>query len=253
MSVINSLIKGSLKAKVVSGDEDMATVRRLREAAFGRCFGVDECVLVDDIDARVTLVLVTDERQGAPVASFRILPLASGAAIQNSYSARYYDLQGLRSFASPMLEVGRFCTHPDYRSNADVIRIAWAAITAAVDETGAAMLFGCSSFAGTRGDAYADTFALLRARHLAPARWAPGIRVGDVYPFARTQPPGGADPRRGLMLMPPLLRSYLSMGGWVSDHAVVDRQMNTLHVFTGLEVDAIPAARVKRLRALLAS
>ena len=30
------------------------------------------------------------------------------------------------------------------------------------------------------------------------------------------------------------------MGGWVSDHAVVDRQMNTLHVFTGLEIAAIP-------------
>ncbi len=40
--------------------------------------------------------------------------------------------------------------------------------------------------------------------------------------------------------MPPLLRTYLMMGGWVSDHAVVDRQMNTLHVFTGLEIGAIP-------------
>ncbi len=50
--------------------------------------------------------------------------------------------------------------------------------------------------------------------------------------------------------MPPLLRSYLLMGGWVSDHAVVDRQMNTLHVFTGLEISAIPAARKRLLRAV---
>ena len=49
--------------------------------------------------------------------------------------------------------------------------------------------------------------------------------------------------------MPPLLRSYLTMGGWVSDHAVVDRDLNTLHVFTGLEIASIPAARAKALRA----
>jgi putative hemolysin len=47
-----------------------------------------------------------------------------------------------------------------------------------------------------------------------------------------------------------LLRSYLSMGGWVSDHAVVDRNLNTLHVFTGLEIRSIPPARARILRAI---
>jgi L-ornithine Nalpha-acyltransferase len=50
-----------------------------------------------------------------------------------------------------------------------------------------------------------------------------------------------------MLTMPPLLRSYLAMGGWVSDHAVVDRDLNTLHVFTGLEIRAIPEARARRL------
>jgi putative hemolysin len=48
--------------------------------------------------------------------------------------------------------------------------------------------------------------------------------------------------------MPPLLKTYLLMGGWVSDHAVVDNDLNTLHVFTGLEIRAIPPARAKALR-----
>ncbi len=58
------------------------------------------------------------------------------------------------------------------------------------------------------------------------------------------------DARAALRLIPPLLRTYLSMGGWVSDHAVIDRQMNTLHVFTGIEIQSIPAARKRLLRAL---
>ena len=58
------------------------------------------------------------------------------------------------------------------------------------------------------------------------------------------------DAKTAMRKMPPLLRTYLVMGGWVSDHAVVDRQMNTLHVFTGLEIGAIPPARKKLLRAV---
>jgi putative hemolysin len=52
--------------------------------------------------------------------------------------------------------------------------------------------------------------------------------------------------------MPPLLRTYLMMGGWVSDHAVIDRDLGTLHVFTGLEIAAVPAGRARLLRRLSA-
>ena len=33
-------------------------------------------------------------------------------------------------------------------------------------------------------------------------------------------------------LLPPLLKFYLKLGGKVSDHAVIDRELDTLHVFT---------------------
>lgn len=52
--------------------------------------------------------------------------------------------------------------------------------------------------------------------------------------------------------MPPLLKTYLLMGGWVSDHAVIDPHMNTLHVFTGVETKAIPESRKRLLRAVTA-
>jgi len=48
--------------------------------------------------------------------------------------------------------------------------------------------------------------------------------------------------------MPPLLRSYLAMGGWVSDHAVIVNELNTLHVFTGVEIARMPAGRARLLR-----
>jgi L-ornithine Nalpha-acyltransferase len=69
-----------------------------------------------------------------------------------------------------------------------------------------------------------------------------------VFRFARRIDGAGPDPRRAALSMPPLLRTYLAMGGWVSDHAVVDRALNTLHVFTALEIAAIPPARARALR-----
>ena len=78
----------------------------------------------------------------------------------------------------------------------------------------------------------------------------PGVRAARIVPL-----PGQSCPRpageapNGL---PPLLRSYLGLGGWVSDHAVVDTVLDTLHVFTGVEIAKIPPARARALR-LIAS
>ena len=84
--------------------------------------------------------------------------------------------------------------------------------------------------------------------HLAPDQWRPEPRPA-AYPYARliTATP---DPRAGLLALPPLLRTYLAMGGWVSDHAVQDHDLDTLHVFTAVEIARIPPARARALRAI---
>ena len=58
------------------------------------------------------------------------------------------------------------------------------------------------------------------------------------------------DRKAALAALPPLLRFYLSLGGWVSDHAVIDPQLDTLHVFTCVELARMPKARRESLRAL---
>lgn len=173
----------------------------------------------------------------------------SGDEIGRSYSAQFYELSALAEFDGPIVEMGRFCIHPDAR-DPDILRAAWAAMTRYVDENGVELLFGCSSFKGTDSDAYLDAFAMLKEKHLAPRRWLPRVKAPSVFNFAQKLRWFKPDAKQAMMAMPPLLRTYLVMGGWVSDHAVVDRQMNTLHVFTGLEINAIPPARKRLLRAV---
>ena len=93
-------------------------------------------------------VLVEEAGTGTLVCCFRLLHLRSGGQIERSYCAKYYDLSRLGNFPAPMLELGRFCLHPDHH-HPDIMRTAWAAITRHVDQAKVEMLFGCSSFHGT--------------------------------------------------------------------------------------------------------
>ena len=236
------LQKGRYRARQSKERADIVAALELRALAFG-------CDDGDALDEICTHILVEDSETGAVLCCFRMLCL-SGSDLAQSYSAQYYELSALEAFEGPMVEMGRFCTHPDYSSDPDVLRIAWGAMTAYVDAHGVELLFGCSSFAGTDTAAYLDSFAILKERHLAPKRWLPRVKAPNVFRYALNSS-RTPDMKRAMRAMPPLLRTYLMMGGWVSDHAVVDKKMNTLHVFTGVEIRAIPAARKRLLRAVV--
>ena len=238
---------GRYRVRIAQTHQDVRAAQELRAIAFsGRDDEGD--VDRDGFDEICTHILVEERGGGRPVCCFRMMPLAGGAEIERSYSAQFYELSALGSFEGPMVEMGRFCIHPD-RTDPDILRVAWGAMTRYVDDHGVEMLFGCSSFEGTEAERYFDAFAMLKDRYLAPRRWLPRVKAPAVFRFAQKLRRRKPDVRLAMRCMPPLLRSYLMMGGWVSDHAVVDRQMNTLHVFTGLEVRAIPASRKRLLRA----
>lgn len=237
------LTRGRYRARFAEGDGDIVAAKRLRALCFLRDpDGLDE----DAFDALTLHILVEEVESDRLVCCFRLLPLSDGGMIETSYAAQFYDLERLRAYPGTMAELGRFCIAPDIR-DPDVLRVAWAALTSYVDQSGVEMLFGCSSFEGTDPALYGAAFDLLRLRHRAPETWRPGEKADEVLRFA-----GGdqVDLSAAARQIPTLLRTYLLMGGWVSDHAVIDRELSTLHVFTGLEIAAVPPKRAEALRQL---
>ena len=237
------LKRGRYSVRTAETLADIRAAQALRAHCFGLGAGAD-CDAFDDI---CTHLLIHRTADGALVCCFRMLPL-TGAEISRSYSAQYYALEALAAYDGRMVEMGRFCVDPEAR-DPDILRVAWGAMTTYVDDNGVELLFGCSSFSGTETSDYLDAFAMLKARHLAPKRWLPRVKAPKVFKYAARlrRKPDAKKAQRG---MPPLLRTYLLMGGWVSDHAVVDDRMNTLHVFTGVEIGAISPARKRLLRAV---
>jgi putative hemolysin len=245
--------RGRYAARLASGQEDVEAAQRLRFRTFieGRGAAVEgpraQGLDADDLDSLCEHMLIEERRTGRLVCCFRMMPLANGAEIARSYSARYYDLSSLADYPDSMVEMGRFCIDPAYR-DPDVIRVAWSAMMRFVDDRAVGMVFGCSSFKGVDADAYMDAFALLKERHLAPKRWLPRVKAPKVFQYAARLKLRRPNMTEALRRMPPLLRSYLMLGGWVSDHAVIDHDLNTLHVFTGIEMRAVPPKRLQLLR-----
>ena len=234
--------KGGMVARLAHGRGDLDRLLAFRRRAFPHRRGREE----DDQDALSAHVMV--ERNGAVLAYFRVMLFGWGAGLSQGYAARFYDVAPLAGYARPIAEMGRFCVAPD-GVHPDVLRLAWGAMTRIVDEGQAGLLVGCSSFRGAGWEAHRAGLALLAAEFIGPADHLPGRKAAEVVDYPALVGPVG-DRRASLSALPPLLRTYLGMGGWVSDHAVVDRDLDTLHVFTCVEVDRVPAARAASLRAV---
>ncbi|CUH77256.1 GNAT family N-acetyltransferase [Tropicibacter naphthalenivorans] len=205
----------------------------------------------DAFDGASTQVAIRDRQTGQVVCAYRYMIFPGGEALAKGYAAQAYDLSALTDFPGPVLELGRFCLAPDCH-DPHVLRLAWAVLTCIVDAAGVTLLCGCASFAGTDPAPYSAALARLAQLHLAPSAYAPRVKASQTYAYAQHIQPQD-DPRAAARQMPGLLRTYLSMGGWVSDHAVIDPAMDTLHVFTGVEIARIPPARQRLLRALAAT
>lgn len=240
---MNLPIRSVFAARIADCDGDLKQSLALRRVCFRNGLGED----ADAYDERCKHMLVENATTGRLVCSFRFLHLAHGSLIERSYSAQFYGLARLTAYEQPMVEIGRFCVDPTV-ADPSVLRKAWAALAQYVEQNQIGMLYGCSSFPGVEAGEYLDAFDLLKARYLSPERFAPLQKSADVFRFADLSHASEADVMAGMRQMPSLLRSYLAMGGWVSDHAVIDRDLGTMHVFTGVEVKAVPELRVRSLR-----
>lgn len=234
--------KGKYRVEAGYGAAALAKSLPLRALCFPTTAGDGS----DRFDADALQVVLLDQQSGEILCCFR-LAIFDPAEIGQSYSAQFYRLDRLQHFGAPVLELGRFAIHPA-RHDPDILRLAWAAMARIVDAQGVGLLFGCASFQGAQLALHRAALRWLSERHLAPDLWRPEVGRVEALAYARDLAGDAADLAQAMAQMPPLLRTYLTMGGWVSDHAVVDRDLDTLHVFTAVEIAAIPPARARALR-----
>jgi putative hemolysin len=96
-------------------------------------------------------------------------------------------------------------------------------------ERGIEVMFGAASFHGTDVAALARPLSLLHHFHAAPPALA--VKARPIHRVDMNLLPAADLDRAGAMAMvPPLIKAYLRLGGYVSDGAWIDQTFNTTDV-----------------------
>lgn len=195
----------------------------------------------DEFDAVADHLLVLDHDRGegasGVVGTYRLIRREGAARIGRFYTQAEYDIGPLMALPGQIMELGRSCVDEDYRTRA-VLQLLWRGIAAYVFKNDVEIMFGCGSLPGTDLDALAPQLTYLHANHLAPEALRPRA-VPDRFVEMRRLDPAGIDARSAALSLPPLVKGYLRLGGYVGDGAVVDPQFNTTDVCIVVKTDKI--------------
>jgi putative hemolysin len=230
---------GNLGVRVAASAAEIDAVQALRFRVFyqemGAVADADAVASARDRDAYDLVadhLLVVDHELGSGpegvIGTYRLIQREAAERIGRFYSADEYDIDKLTSSPGRILELGRSCVDAAYR-NRMAMQLLWRGIAAYVFHHRISLMFGCASLPGTDPDVLAPELTYLCAHHLAPPEIRPRA-VPRRYVEMRRMPPEAIDARRTLAQLPPLIKGYLRLGGFVGDGAVIDRQFNTTDV-----------------------
>lgn len=242
------IVAGRMEARIARSEFDIDAAQALRYRVFFEEMSAKPSPEVrskrrdfDDFDALCDHLLVIDHDQrgfeGGVVGTYRLLRRTALPPGLDYYSAEEYDLSCLDCYPGEIMELGRSCVEAAYRTR-PTMQLLWRAIAAYVFHYDVALMFGCASIPGTDPREMGLPLSYLYHNHLAP----PSLRIRALparYVDMRLMDEAEIDPRRALTALPPLIKGYLRLGGFVGDGAVVDYDFNTTDVSIIVKTDLV--------------
>lgn len=245
---------GPFEIRLVYDEKDLKQTQRLRYSVF-----YEEGAAIATSAARATrrdlcpfdaicdhLVIVDTEAVSATgkakqriVGTYRLLRRDQAERHNGFYSQGEFDLAPLlaRHPGARLLELGRSCVHPDYRSKR-VIELLWRGLWLYAMHYRIDALIGCASFAGTDLEALRLPLSFLLSVARADKDWEVAAWphcAADVMLLS----PQSFDARRALNTLPPLIKAYLRTGARFGGKVALDRQFGTTDVFTVMPISDI--------------
>lgn len=165
-------------------------------------------------------LVVRNDDSGEVVGTYRILSPDNARRI-GYYSENEFDLTRLQHLRPRLVEIGRSCVHPDFRTGA-TITLLWSGLARYMQENGHDYLMGCASVSmADGGHLAASLYNRLSSgddSHLGPAEY----RV-----FPRCPLPLAALKQDVAAETPPLIKGYLRAGAWICGEPAWDPDFNT--------------------------
>ena len=236
---IKPIRAGKLVARMANSSADLDAVQALRYRVFYEELNarpdLETAQMQRDCDSFDNFsdhLLVVDESRtdvpGGVVGTYRFLLKHVAVSQQGFYSSTQYDIRKLLTFDGQIMELGRSCVDCKNRSK-PTMQLLWRAIAQYVLSNDVRVLFGCASLPGSNPTALSKVLSYLYHFHLAPEEIRP-TAVANKYVEMNLIDPKYLNPRKVLSEIPPLIKGYLRLGGFIGNGAVVDEQFNTTDV-----------------------
>ncbi len=173
-----------------------------------------------------------DDEPGPVIGTYRVLTPASAKRVGGLYSDNEFDLTRLRPLRARMVELGRSCVHPDWRSGGAILAL-WGALAEFMHRNQLDTMIGCASISMRDGGHFAASlWQQLRRTHLAPIHLQATPRL--ALPVEEL--------RNDLVVeAPALIRGYLRCGAKVLGAPAWDPDFNTADLPMLLRIDDLPA------------
>lgn len=184
----------------------------------------------DRFDAHCHHLVVRDLEADVAVGTYRVLMADQAKLLGGFYTEQEFDLRGLAQHRQHIVEIGRSCVHPEYRSGV-VIAMLWAGLAGLVLGTEARFLIGCASISMRDGGREAaSVYSKLAAEHTS----APELRVTPRVPLRLDMivPDETVKP-------PPLIKGYLRAGAQIAGPPAVDMAFGTADLPMLLTLDRL--------------
>ncbi len=239
-----SLERGSITLNVAATEAERHACLALRYKVFFEDGGASANAQAlankldaDGFDEICDHLLVRDGARA--VGTYRLLRQDRLGPGQAFYSQGEFDVARLLAVKPGLrfLELGRSCVLAEYRTKR-IIELLWQGIWDYVRAHRLDVMIGCASLEGTDVRALAEPLAYLHHNHLAPEPWRVPAHPEQAVAMDQVAP-DRLNTKRALKAIPPLVKGYLRLGGYVGDGAVVDHQFNTTDVLIILPVSAI--------------
>ena len=240
-------VAAGLEVRLASSAAEIESAQRLRYRVFYDEMGAQPTADMaavgrdfDDFDAVCDHLLVIDPKRGAGaqgvVGTYR-LQRRESEKFRRFYTAGEYDVTKIAAFPGRVLELGRSCVDAAWRTRM-TMQCLWRGIAGYVFTHNIDLMFGCASLPGTDPQALAVPLSYLYHHHLAPEAIRPRA-LPALYTEMNLLPAESLAARKAVAGLPPLIKGYLRLGGFVGDGAVVDRQFNTTDVCIIVKTDLI--------------
>ena len=188
-------------------------------------------------DHLLVLDVEKDSVDESVVGTYRMMRSEGAARYGQFYTAGEYDISNLVAHGGELLEVGRSCVAADYRTGV-TMQLLWRGIAAYVFHYNIDILFGCASLPGVEPEALAVPLAFLHHKHMAPPALRPRA-LPNLYVDMDFMSEDEIDQKEAIKSLPPLVKGYLRLGGFVGDGAVVDGEFGTTDVCVLVKTDRI--------------